>query len=401
MAGTASILSGGHIIEEAYWLFEHEPELDTVKMTLGNQLQGATILHPDTPPDGQTYFKSVQNETNGVGAGQASFLEKYEKIDAAVIAFAVQDQADKAAKTNQETDYFQDGGEDDADNDNGDSGKGDAGDVAATAAVEPVNKPGGRGRKKVVAKSAGNDAYAIREWSFCDKNYNQTEPKFSGREEFKLGRAWLRKMKAAGLYAGYANMMNECCNFSDKSMDTTTIVMVNSAITNKLWDFDPGYLMAALKMAVPTLPSENTPWIFKVVADVARLDSLFVNMSENKFFQASLQPQKSPKVTTAEKKAKAAAVKDAKATKRKPGAAAKPKPAKLPTQSIKPTEPEKLLATTADGSVVLIPDDCENAIWYTLAKVPDHQVFFAQIEEAPNCERTSAIVWTPCDNTWW
>ena len=58
--------SGAHLVEEAYYMFEHEGDNHIVAYVKANCLEGVTILDPKTPPDGEEHFKNEMNSLNVV-----------------------------------------------------------------------------------------------------------------------------------------------------------------------------------------------------------------------------------------------------------------------------------------------------------------------------------------------
>jgi hypothetical protein len=242
-SATFDVLAAGHIIEECYALFDSEPSNPQMMFTKSMGLPGVTVLYPQTPPDGQTFFKSLGNETNYITAGLPSVLEKYDKIREASQAFK---EHKKAKKLQASDDGCFPGSDDDV------------------------------GAAKVGNASSELRAYK-EEWMFVQTNFNGDEPKLAGRDEYKTGKAWLQKMEKSGLYKAFEENVNSTADFSNEGVGTSIVVQVNAVIANKLWEY-PDMMMCAYRFSLPSC--DGVPWALASVKDCEMLNTLFTPLVE-------------------------------------------------------------------------------------------------------------------------
>ena len=124
---------------------------------------------------------------------------------------------------------------------------------------------------------------------YVQKHLGSYEPKFSGRDELKQGRSWLRKKKKAGLYDRYVADANKLGEWSEGTINTSSIALCNHHISLALFG-RPKFLMAAYKFAYPN--TAGAPFVLRVPTEVAGKLAVFRKpLKETKSFKLRMKPK--------------------------------------------------------------------------------------------------------------
>lgn len=178
-------------------------------------------------------------------------------------------------------------------------------------------------------------------------------------------------MKLLGLWDIFVNYMDSHCVYSDPTLNSTTVFIMNAAIIGKLFQFTElhNIMMEVLKVVVPT--NDGTLCLLRNRQDEKYITGLTVPLTDSKLFQLS----KAGKLNVVKPMTKCS-TRDTQATKKSKGKA-KAKPVARKSSAV--ARHGEVKQETEDKCAVVFLQDVQNTIDSTLEDVQELALPFSLI----------------------